>query len=185
MDTSASTSTSAYEKNSNKSIALFKNISNGNYDDTSTSLDQAISINSLIDQKRQLLNDESNSTDYNSSYCAANTLNFDSFVSNSVDMMNDFPISLPLLSDNSSDSKDCLHLLQTSSAEDLLNSLKTIDNGSESVMVGIGDSISSDLPLSTDHTGNLSSTFGETVNESTSPCILDFETISSNFHCND
>lgn len=122
-------------------------------------------------------------TDFNKSYCASNSLGFDTFDNTGVDIMNDFPINLPLLSDNSSDGKDCLQLLRTSSAEDLLNSLKQIDNSNESVIVGLGDAVSSNLPLSSNP--NLESTFNGTVNQTATPCMLDFESISSNFHCND
>lgn len=184
-----SPSSSTYTKdNSDKPLILFRSLPNGSYEDTSNQLDETSSLNSLIGSKPKLLNEESNSadfsSDFNKSYCSAGNLNFDSFV-NDAHMMNDFPISLPLLSDNSSDSKDCLHLLQTSSTEDLLNSLKTIENSNESVMVELDGGMSSRLPLSANHTDNMSSAFNQTVDGNTSPCILDFESISSNFHCND
>lgn len=181
-DVGSTTSLSNYAKNTNteKSIELFKNLSNGTYDDTSAQLDQTMAINSIIDPKRKLISEDSNSGAY-----SPDALNFDSFVNNEVDMMNDFPISLPLLSDNSSDSKDCLHLLQTSSAEDLLNSLKTMENSSECVIAELNNAMVSNLPISNTHADNLSSTFVENVSENTSPCILDFESISSNFNCDD
>lgn len=109
------------------------------------------------------------------SFSPTHTLNFDSLVENldaDNDISTNFPVNLPMLLGNTSESRECL---------DLLNSLKNIDCSDECDTAELKNAISSDLTITSQINERGSGSFKSTSENTTPSGVSDFTSINAKF----